>query len=53
MIPAVVWQTYGRGMQLSSQTVASDFLLDGFSWTISRDKDEWKVDAGTLELKLP
>jgi hypothetical protein len=52
-IPLVLWETYGNGLHLSTQTVPTDYLLDGFGFTISRKGNDWTVDAGALELISP
>ncbi len=52
-IPQVLWKTYGNGLQISSGLLSEDLILDGFGFTIARDRDTWRVDPGTLQLVTP
>ena len=53
-IPEVLFTTRGNGLAISSRIVPTDYLVDGFAWSIGRDKDgNLTLDPGTLDLIEP
>jgi len=53
-IPQVMWDVYANSLHLASRTVPERFMVEGFRFSVSRNKDgELTVDAGSLDLELP
>lgn len=53
-IPEILFTTRGNNLQLDSRIVPGAYLIDGFGWSVSRDKNNnWVIDPGTLELISP